>query len=45
MADEARLTETRDMVIEVAKQLSAEMGYTDGEFEYSLPTEPSEIKE
>lgn len=37
ITDENRLGTTRDMVIEAAKQISAEMGYSDGEFEYSLP--------
>ncbi len=32
IADEARLTQTRDLVIDAAKQISADMGYADGEF-------------
>ncbi|MEP7289737.1 MAG: IclR family transcriptional regulator [Chloroflexota bacterium] len=40
--DEARLAQTRDMVIDAAKEVSAEMGYADGEFEYSLTVEHRE---
>jgi DNA-binding IclR family transcriptional regulator len=42
ITDESRLAQTRDLVIEAAKLISAEMGYANGEFEYSLPLEQEE---